>query len=66
MMRERCDILLTLGNKGIERQMCSVLTRLSHHNVVGNSSSMFVPGCALVNRLVLVGFCSADVHHQGA
>lgn len=44
---------------------CAALTGLSHDYVVGNSSSMFVPRCALVDALVLFGLHSADVHHQG-
>lgn len=44
---------------------CAALTGLAHDYVVGNSSSMFVPGGALVHALVLFGLHAADVHHQG-
>lgn len=40
------------------------LTGLPHDYVIGNSSSMFVPGRALVDALVLLSLHSAYVHHQ--
>lgn len=54
-------------NKNEMKEMmdCSALTGLSHNYVAGNSSSMFVPCCALIDTLVMFGLHSADVHHQG-
>lgn len=44
---------------------CTVLTGLSHNDVVGNGGSMLVPGRALVDSLVLLRFHTADIYHQG-
>lgn len=52
-------------NEMKETTDCAARTGLSHNYVVRNSSSMFVPCCALVDTLVMFGLDSADVHHQG-
>lgn len=61
-MRERCDICMRKTDDVIDGP---VLTGLLYDDVVGNSSSVFVPRCALVHKLVMLGLRSADVHHQG-
>lgn len=60
----RCDVH-NMNMERTEMTECTGLTGLLHHYVVGNGSSMFVPRRALVHALVMFGFGSADVHHQG-